>query len=143
MSYCRFSTDDFQCDIYCYESDFGYQIYVAGLRYVFDEPLPPKVELTPDVDIQAWMAREQKVSAMMDKARIEGRHVPIGLPYDSRSFCVATAGEAAAKLQELKALGYNVPDGVVECLLDEAVENLSIESDLITNTRELCDLRTK
>lgn len=51
MSYCRFSTDDFRSDIYCYESIEGYQIHVAAFRYVLAEPMSPKIDLLSNVDV--------------------------------------------------------------------------------------------
>lgn len=32
MSYCRWSTDDFTCDLYCYESSEGYVTHVASYK---------------------------------------------------------------------------------------------------------------
>ena len=34
MSYCRWSSDDFQCDVYVFGSDTGFETYVARGRYV-------------------------------------------------------------------------------------------------------------
>lgn len=44
MSYCRWSSDDFQCDVYCYEADEGFIIHVAVSRPVLkDGDLPPRI----------------------------------------------------------------------------------------------------
>src|SRR5687767_6611694 len=44
MSYCRWSTDDFQCDLYCYEDvSGGFTTHVAGRRKIWDAPLPTQV----------------------------------------------------------------------------------------------------
>jgi hypothetical protein len=32
MSYCRWSTDNFNCDFYCYESDEGFVTHIAAKR---------------------------------------------------------------------------------------------------------------
>lgn len=32
MSYCRWSSDNFNCDLYCYESDFGFETHLASGR---------------------------------------------------------------------------------------------------------------
>jgi hypothetical protein len=45
MSYCRFSTDNFNSDVYVYESEQGYVVHIAENRYVFDRSLLPKVTL--------------------------------------------------------------------------------------------------
>lgn len=42
MSYCRWSTDDFLCDLYIYEHYEGFwAIHVASIRRVYHKPLPP------------------------------------------------------------------------------------------------------
>jgi len=33
MSYCRWSSNNFNCDLYCYHSDWGFETHVAGGRY--------------------------------------------------------------------------------------------------------------
>lgn len=38
MSYCRWSSDNYRCDVYALESDLGYEINVAVGRY--PEPIP-------------------------------------------------------------------------------------------------------
>ena len=50
MSYCRFSSDDWQCDVYVYaDVAGGWTTHVAAVRFVFDKELPPPVE-NPDGD---------------------------------------------------------------------------------------------
>ena len=41
MSYCRFSTDDFHCDFYAFESKSGYELYIAGHRVEWTPPTSP------------------------------------------------------------------------------------------------------
>jgi hypothetical protein len=122
MSYCRFSSDDFQSDVYCYESDAGYEIHVAKIRYAYKHPLPPVVvELSSnmsDEDVSTYLLRERVVAQMVDEAD----KVEIGLPCDGDFYTMATAEDAAEKLTKLKAMGYRIPDGVIECLLQEAKE---------------------
>ena len=39
MSYCRFSSEDFSCDVYVYDDAMGgTTVHVAGNRYVGDVP---------------------------------------------------------------------------------------------------------
>ena len=117
MSYCRWSTDDFQCDLYVYEHvGGGFIIHVAGNKVIFKDPLPPQVEITEDAD--AWFARYQTVMKMID----ECERVPLDLPHDGESFHLDTAAEAADKVEELLALGYRCPDDVVPALRSEAAE---------------------
>ena len=114
MSYCRWSSDDFQCDIYCYEGYGGYVIHVATHRHVFAGPLPPPAE-TPE----EWVERHLKVMSMLEDATKE----PIGLQHDGNAFHYETPAEAADALMRLRGSGYNVPQGAIDALLFEALEN--------------------
>ena len=116
MSYCRFSSDDFQCDVYVYESCHGgWEIHVAGCRYVFKEPLPAIIPWT-DENAEACIARMRKVSAMVDQAGQED----IGLQHDGESFNERSPAECANRLVYLRELGYRVPQEAIDALLEEA-----------------------
>jgi len=121
MSYCRFSTDDYQCDVYCYESvgDF-FAIHVAGSRYVYDEPLPPRIPFDQE-HLKEWIERDRVVMSMVSRARLE----PIGLPHDGESFDEPTAAVAAERLEYLRDLGYRVPQGAIDALRAEVSEDTS------------------
>jgi len=117
MSYCRWSTDDFQCDLYCFEHTSGYFVtYVAGNRLVYKEPLPPDV---PFEDTEAWVERHTKIMEMAQ----EGEHIPIGLPFDGEEFWDSTLEDMLNRIKELKKLGYVVPDYVIESIEEEVREN--------------------
>lgn len=121
MSYCRWSDNDYQCDVYVYaDSRGGYTIHVASNRPILDEDLPPFVPLD-EANIEAWLARNEKLEAWLDRA--ERR--PIGLPYDGESFNVPTASEAADRLEMLKEAGYNVPQYAIDALREEVRESLN------------------
>lgn len=113
MSYCRWSSDDYQCDVYVYESDRGFETHVAGRRHTFSEPLPPA---PPKGDIDAAIRRMMAVTGMCDRAE----PVDIGLPYDGESYTDATASECADRLEMLRAAGYNVPQYAIDALREEA-----------------------
>ena len=118
MSYCRFSNDDYQCDVYCYEDVMGgFTTHVASNRPVLDVDLPPFVPFEKD-QIDAWMARHNAVMAWVEKAERK----PIGLPHDGERFNDPTAGDAADRLQMLKDAGYNVPQYAIDQLREEAGE---------------------
>lgn len=121
MSYCRFSNDDYQCDVYCYASvSGGYVTHVASNRPILDGTLPPPVPWEKGND-DAWFARHEAVMAWMEKAERK----PIGLPYDGESFDDTTASDAADRLQMLKTTGYNVPQYAIDLLREEAGEQLA------------------
>ncbi len=117
MSYCRFSSDDFQCDVYVYESDMGYEVHVANYKTNFHEPTPAPIKLTPE-NILEYVDRVNKVLEMLEKADKQ----PIGLPHDGESYCFDTALQAANCLIQLKVVGYRVPQCAIDSLLEESEE---------------------
>lgn len=118
MSYCRFSTDDFQCDVYVYEaSTGGYQVYVASNRTDLIEPLPPPITLAGGVRL--WLERYAKVQDI--RRRSPSR--PIGLSRDGESFNPQAPGETAELLRSLRDEGYRIPAEVIEALRAEAEES--------------------
>lgn len=120
MSYCRWSSDDFQCDVYVYEDvGGGWTTHVAARRYVFDKPLPEQVSVNPD-NFKEWYARQQAVSAMLKRETM----AMIGLPHDGASFNDGTPGECADRLESLRAMGYRVPQDVID-----TIRRLEEESD--------------
>lgn len=119
MSYCRWSTDDFQCDIYLYEDcSGGWTTCVASNRPVYGKPLPPQPE--DPKDGMAWYHRHEAVMAMLDDPSTV--RVPIGLEHDGQSFNSETLEELKALLLDLRAMGYRFPDYVLEDIDAEMAE---------------------
>ena len=115
MSYCRWSSDDYLCDVYCYEDvSGGYSTWVAGNRPVYKEPLPPKVSHADDFD--GRLKRIERVRQMLDEADRED----IGLSHDGAYFNDPTAWKTAVRLRWLRMLGYSVPQRAIDALREEA-----------------------
>lgn len=113
MSYCRWSCEDYQCDVYIYDDVHGgITTHVASRRYVFKDPLPPPLELTAD-NIAEWMERHEKVMRMVEVAEL----VPIDLEHAGQSFNHETGVEVAALMEELVELGYRVPQYAIDALM--------------------------
>lgn len=105
MSYCRWSSDNWKCDLYCYAHvDGSYTTHVAGNR-IIGEP--------PEID---WDASPQ-VIADQHKAAHEFLQscdrVDIDLPHVGETFKDATLEEFKARLLSLRAIGYHFPDHVL------------------------------
>lgn len=116
MSYCRWSDDDCQCDVYVYANcSGGYTTHVASRRVLYRHPLPPPV-LFDGARITEWQARRALIEALF----AESDKVPIGLPHDGESFNDDTASECADRLERLRALGYVVPQYAIDALREEA-----------------------
>lgn len=117
MSYCRWSTDDFQCDLYVYaDVGGGFTTHVAGNRPVYREPLPEPVDF--DADVSGWFARHQKVMKMLDVAERK----PIGLPHDGETFNDETLDDLLERILALREVGYRFPDYVLDDIRAEIVE---------------------
>ncbi len=102
MSYCRFSSDNFKSDVYCYESSGEfYQIHVATNRII--EDIPP-------LDLSLKSAKREESTRKHNEALRNCTHKPIGLSFDGESFAYDTLEETCDKLIELKKMGYNVPN---------------------------------
>lgn len=125
MSYCRWSSDDHQCDLYVYGSDVGGReviyIHVAARRVLYRSPLPERVG--PSHDLDGWLARAVEVQRMVDEAT----RVPIGGPHDGQTFEFDEDDRAGAAdlVEELIAAGYRAPAHVAQVLREEAAEPAS------------------
>ena len=118
MSYCRWSSCDFGCDLYIYEHVGGYwNTSVASHRVIGDVPhLPPlTAESTSD---GSW---HRAYRAQMDFLKT-ARREPIGLPHDGEHFCDDSIEECIATFDRLRAMGYRAPDYAREMLVSESEE---------------------
>lgn len=120
MSYCRFSSDDYQSDVYVYESahldEPVWVVHVAQRRWVFHEPLPPEVDMTQDID--AWLRRRQEVSAQIDDTS-RGHWIELPEPVEGSAHELDSPGECADLLESLAGQGFHVPEGVIDELRTE------------------------
>lgn len=119
MSYCRWSSDDFRCDLYCYQSSQGYTTHVAGNRIVGD---------VPHVDWESFLdkrvsAKEFVVqhNAQMDFL-LNAKREPIGLPEDGKSYDDPDLASFLERVLNLKKMGYQVPEYVTRTIVEEIAE---------------------
>lgn len=126
MSFCRFSTNDFQCDLYCYEDcNGGFTTHIAKRRPIFTEPLPEPVEFK-EGKVAAWMVRHNKVMEMVMSCEF----VTIDLPYSGQRFNDATVKEFCDRLIELRSIGYIFPFHIIDELSE--AETIKPEADIQT-----------
>lgn len=122
MSYCRWSSDYYRCDLYIYEcgdaEDRRWAIHVAGRRHAI--ALPPEWDGPNEEAIphEEWAERYVELHKQLNKAEL----VPIGLPHDNESFEVTSLEDLLAKVRELRAMGYQCPEGVITDILQEIAE---------------------
>ena len=126
MSYCRWSSDDFQCDLYCYEDvGGGWTTHVAVNRLILPDVLPPPVQPHRDGSeaenqrwAKEWVDRSQAMRPIYDAAK----RVPLGLPFDGKSFNDPDLESFLARLLQLREVGYKFPDYVIESVREEIAE---------------------
>ena len=121
MSYCRWSTDNFKCDVYAYESCYGgWQIYIASHRYEDGIPLVDNNLLIKE-KTKEWTEQYIKQSKWLETAKFE----PIGLPLDDGDIVCETLPDFLAKMQEIKKAGYHIPDWVFDDIKEEIKETIN------------------
>ena len=119
MSYCRWSSDNFACDLYCYEDvNGGFTTHVARNRVVGDVP---KFSLNEPKD--ELFAAYRKQMAWLTTAKRE----PIGLPFDGESFNDPDLESFLARLLNLAEAGYHFPASVIKTVRDELQEQMMEE----------------
>ena len=115
MSYCRFSSDNFSCDLYCYQSDRGYTTHVAGNRILGNIPkLPPFEFRLMDEFIDAQLKQHEFL--------VTAKREPITLTHSGESFDDPTLEDFLARLLMLRELGYSFPDHVLDIVREEIAE---------------------
>ena len=126
MSYCRWSSEDFSCDLYCYESCLGgWTTHVGNQRIVGNVP---HVEYLHDVE--TYITQNKAQSEFLKTCK----HMPIGLPYDGQTLCDDTLEEFRETLIHLKELGYQFPKNVLLCV-EEEIEDRQILPDAAARHR--------
>lgn len=114
MSFCRWSSNNFGCDIYAYESDNGFEVHVASRRYNGEVPKTDiGLLIGENKDADKFLEQHRAQSAYLDKCG----STPIGLPFDGESYTLYSPESFYNKMIELRKAGYNFPDYVLEEIL--------------------------
>lgn len=112
MSYCRWGSDNWKSDIYCYEGVNGkIHIHVAANRRLN----VPEANWTEDKTIEQYMEELRIQSKYLETAEL----IPIGLAWDGESFECDDYQEALDVLLNLQDYGYYVPQFAIKCLKGE------------------------
>lgn len=112
MSYCRWSSDNWRCELYCYEdASGGFTTHVASNKVVGDVPKEDwEGFITKRVTVEEFVAQNK---AQMDWLGTAER-TPIGLPHDGASFNDPDLESFLLRLLSLREVGYKFPDYVIE-----------------------------
>ena len=108
---------DYQCDLYCYESDEGFETIVAGLKLA---ETPPHQDWFPEMLSDDWWKRHNDISEFMKTVK----RVPIGLKHDGESYVDDTLEEFRDRLIMLKEAGYRFPYELIDEIQKEMQEAL-------------------
>ena len=116
MAYCRWSSNDFQCDIYVYaDCTGGYTTHIAANRRIFKEPLPAEIPFTKE-NADAWLERHRRVMVMVSEASFE----EIKLPLAGTHHYNLNVEDCANFLRKLKDLGYQFDaDEVIAAIIED------------------------
>jgi hypothetical protein len=117
MSYCRWSSDDWQCDVYVYEG-CGFVTHVARSRVLGAIPPTPPMRNDPAWPREFLLAHRAQMAFLATCERAF-----ITLPHAGESFHDDTPGACADRLEMLRALGYNVPQYAIDELRADALDD--------------------
>lgn len=119
MSYCRWSSDNWKCDVYCYEDCLGgWTTHVASNKRVGEIPTYSFAKDDSKEELDRFMREYRAHQDALDKTAL----VPIGLPHDGETFNDPTLEDFRDTLTMLKDAGYNVPQYVFEAIEEEIKE---------------------
>lgn len=106
MSFCRWSSMNFGCDLYCYESEQGYVTHVANQRIIGN---------VPEVDSSLFLNHTQEnVEKFFEQQKAQfdfletAERKPIGLKYDGQTF-YDDKDTFLSRLKMLREEGYRFP----------------------------------
>lgn len=122
MSYCRWSSDDWQCDVYVYEDcDGGWTTHVAVRRQlnVLRNPYP----FQPG-SFNRWLVMHRVQMDLMKEEPADWLDLAAIGPEAGESYNDRTPGECADRLEALKVKGFNVPQYAIDTLREEQAESV-------------------
>lgn len=111
INYCGFSDDNWMSDVSCYREKTCIIIDVAQER--FEDGIP--LITVPESD-KLW--REQYI-AQLDWIGTCSKYKPIGLPHGGKRAKCKDTVVALDKLQQLRDVGYIIPQKVFDMLTEE------------------------
>lgn len=115
MSFCRFSTDDFRCDFYAYESKNGFHLYVAGNRINWDPPVSPYDPSSLELSQEEFGRVSREYHEALERAPRE----PIGLEGAGGDHLLGTLRELRDMIGEHMRRGFRAPGWLLPSLDEE------------------------
>ena len=126
MSYCRWSSDDYKSDLYCYQDvNGGWTTMVASHKIVGKIPQADKYfdrafrQGASKEDTDAWEKARKEQHNFLEKAE----HQPIGLSCDGEIYNDATLEDFLERVTNLIDMGYNAPNHLIKRIKREMKED--------------------
>ena len=126
MSYCRWSSMNWTCDLYCYaDITGGWTTHIAPRR---------RVEAVPEDRQEDFIARKISLDEYTDLHRRQMIALeripfePLRLPHAGETFHDSTLAEFKRRVLELRQLGYRFPDEVIDQIDADLAEEAKVET---------------
>jgi len=114
MSYCRWSSMDWECDLYIYDAGEFISVNVAGRRRKFDETWPRmKTNATIDEQFAIWQAQHDWLKAHEDEKEWIDLNT-VTPEFAGEGYDIADPDEVADLLVRMRDAGLRFPDGLIE-----------------------------
>jgi hypothetical protein len=118
MSYCRWSTDAFRCDVYAYEDvSGGWTIHVAGRKRQIPDSVVCPFSM-PDYASPEWFKYYQEFQTALDSYPF----VALTAPSAGETFNEPTLAEFRDRMTVLRAEGLRFPNYVFDVIDQEIAE---------------------
>lgn len=120
MSYCRWSSDNWRCMLYCYaDASGGFTTHVAGNKAVGEVPATDWAGfIAKRITPEEFAKQHDAQMKWLEKCERK----PIGLPHDGESFNDPDLRSFLARLLHLREVGYVFPDYVLNEVREEIDE---------------------
>lgn len=120
MSYCRWSSMNWTCDLYCYaDITGGWTTHVAPRRRI--EPVPEDRQedfIAGKISLDECTELHRQQMTALERIPFE----PLRLPHAGETFRDSTLVEFRRRLLELRRLGYRFPEEVIDQIDAELAE---------------------
>ena len=127
MSYCRWSSDNWRCDLYAYaDAGGGWTVHVAWGRRVGEIPDDRARDfMMKRITAEEYSVLHREQMDVVGSLPVEA----INLPHAGEEFHEPTLEKFKERLLYLRGLGYNFPDYVLDEVDQDIIDANGTEKD--------------